>query len=323
MSDTPHAFDELDPFDILRREAGDASPTSEQEAGEYEEFRRSLRQPVPSSHTWRVWVTIGVSAFAALTFGVLWFFPSEVEATVGEIAEAARHAADVDLPEGSFVYVRSSESIVTIRPGVEFGLGRDSVAYVRPHVREVWRSPESGFIRIRITASTPEFFDQESKDAYYEEGLDEDDQIGQTRTEQLTGAFDPRLDTDWATDPALLRAQLVQFLEGGAMVDDHALFDVLLDLLGEADPSPQLRGALLDVAAGLEIGIADAGSEHVVLRSTSGDEVIEAILGRDGELNQVRVITVGGDPDLQIPPGTTLSKVHYEVRQIVNEIPPD
>ena len=60
------------------------------------------------------------------------------EAALIEIAQAARQAQPVDVPDGSFIYAESTGFNLVGREGDEFGLPGGSVAYLIPEFEDFW-----------------------------------------------------------------------------------------------------------------------------------------------------------------------------------------
>ncbi|MEX1133966.1 MAG: hypothetical protein WED83_03875 [Acidimicrobiia bacterium] len=202
-----------------------------------------------------------------------------------------------------------------IRPGIEFGLEKEYVAYLLPTVREVWRAPEQRFIQIRTDTDTPEFFDPVIEAAYYANSLDEADHVGQILTEQLTDVVDDLVETVWPTDAEQLKAAMETYLSTGDTGPTEArMFHLATAILRESNPSPALRAAALEVLAGLDLELVEEDAETFTVALTYSDPnpTRDSItLSRQGELLGEKSVLFEGDPEIGIPPGMTISRVEY------------
>jgi hypothetical protein len=253
------------------------------------------------------------------------FRPTPAEAALAEVAEAARAATPIDIPEGSFIYTRSERVDLAIRPGVEFGLDDEFVAYLLPSTREVWRQPESEFIQIDNTNHTPTFFNPDAEAAYYRLGLDTTDHLNEVQAEQLTGVTDPILDVDWPTEPDALYEALRDYAAQGG--DDRPeavqVFDLATDLLREADRTPDLRAAVVDVLARLPVDLVERTGSAITISITyttptpTRDTIT---LNSDGQLLAETSTLLAGDPELSIPADTTILQADYQKTAITDEL---
>ena len=71
---------------------------------------------------------------------------SPAQAALVEIAQAARQATPIEVPPGSYISTTSEQTDLAIRPGGEFGLEQESVAYLLPTTRQIWRQPAQQFV---------------------------------------------------------------------------------------------------------------------------------------------------------------------------------
>lgn len=317
-----------DPLELIRREAVPAEPSEEdvhrvrqrlQAAILRDEERR--RRPV------RGWLLPSVVAAVLILIvgGLAVLGPSPAEAALGEVAEAAREATPLEIPQGSFIYTRSERVDLAIRPGVEFGLDHEFVAYLLPSTREVWRQPETDFIQIRTTNQNPTFFDPAAEDAYYRLGLDATDRLGETQTEQLTDAVDPLLEVDWPTQPAALHEALREYAAQGG--DDRPepvqVFDLATDLLREANPVPELRAAIVEVLARLPVELGERSSQTTTIgiTYTTPTPTRDTItLSPEGTLLAEFSTLLEDDPDLDIPADTTILDVDYQESRVTDDL---
>lgn len=311
-----------DPFDALRRAGGRPTPTPEEEARALarlqaaigDEQRRLVRRRVR-----RRWViSVGVATVAVMVAVGTLVQPRPARAVLMELAQAARVATPLDIPAGSFFYVRSERVDLAGRPGAEFGLDRAEVGFLLPTIREVWRNPAVRFIQIRTTVGTPQFFDQEAEDAYYALGLDQTDRIGETYLQQLTDAADVYVETDWPTDPE----QLGQVIEAAVSTSDDQipiearLLGFAANLLRETNPSPQLRAAVLEVLADLPLELTDRRRDgSITIAVTYRNPLLtqdSITLSGDGQLLAEATTLHEPNRTLKIPEGTRISTANYQ-----------
>lgn len=308
-----------DPFELIRREAEPAEPSEEEVYRARQRLQAAIlseqekgRRPV------RRWL---IPVFAALMLlvigGVALLRPSPAEAALAEVAQAARGVSPIDVPQGLFVYTRSERVDLAIRPGVEFGLDQEFVAYLLHSTREVWRQPETEFIQIHTTNHTPAFFSPDVEDAYYRLGLDATDRLGETQTEQLTGVIDPLLEVDWPTEPDALHETLRDYAARGGdeRPEEVQVFDLATDLLREADPTPELRAAVLEVLGQLPIELVERTSRTITIGITyitpaSTRDTIT--LSPEAQLLAETSTLLEGDHELDISAGTIILKVEYQ-----------
>jgi hypothetical protein len=320
--------DTPDPFELIRREAVPSEPSDEDyrrarqrlEAAILQENRRRERQ-VPR------WIVPAIASLLLVLVvgGVSLFRPSQAEAALAEIAEAARQAKHSDIPEGSFIYSRSERLDLAIRPGIEFGLDEEFVGYLIPSSREVWRQPDNEFIQIRAINHTPIFLDPDLEDLYYQLDLDKTDQLGETQLEKLTGVADPLLEEDWPTQPNALHEALREHVSqsGDERPEAAQIFDLATDLLREANPSPELRAALVEVLAALPVELIEQTGETITIAITytSPTHTRDSItLDHDGVLLAEESTLLEDDPQLGIPADTTILKVIYQETHVTDDL---
>ncbi|HLF61914.1 MAG TPA: hypothetical protein VI980_12135 [Acidimicrobiia bacterium] len=310
--------DSRDPFEFLRREAGEPRPSPGDQRSALRHLQESMaKEPRPRwlSRYRRLVVAVTALLIVVMLLVVPTFFSNPAQAALGEIATAARAAAPRDIPEGGFLYTRSERVDLRIRPGTEFGLEQESVAYLLPTVREVWRSPEQRFIQTRTYTGAPEFFDPATETAYYEHSLNEADHVGQIQTEQSTDVADDLVETVWPTDPEQLKIAMETYLTTGDTGPTEArMFHLATAILRESNPSPALRAAVVEVLAGLDLELVDEDKNAITLAVTHADPspTRDSItLSRQGELLAEETILLDGDPGAGIPAGGTFSEVEY------------
>lgn len=308
-----------DPLDRLRDRSVDAAPTPAEEerawvrlqqAVEREERvgqrRRLVRRRVAPALLVLAVVVVGWVSLAR---------PDAARAALLQAAQAARLASPLEIPTGSFIYVRSERMDLAIRPGSDLAIDEDFVAYLLPAVREIWRNPQERFIQIRTTVGTPRFFDPRVEAAYSRAQIASDDRIGETVTQQLTNVENELLETNWPTDAGSLRSVMEQAVSAS---DDGRptrvrILDLAADLLRETNPSPALRAAILEVLAQLRFELDELGPSLVVA-ATYRDPLLYRLtmtLSRRGQLLAESVTLLETDQELGVPSGTVISEATF------------
>jgi hypothetical protein len=89
------------------------------------EMTRSKRRSRAAG--WRLPAIAATVAVALGLFAVLQ--PDPARAALLEVARAARLATPIDIPSGSYVYSRSENVHLVVRPGSDMNLNSESVAY--------------------------------------------------------------------------------------------------------------------------------------------------------------------------------------------------
>ncbi|MGA7097861.1 MAG: hypothetical protein WB245_09870 [Acidimicrobiia bacterium] len=258
-------------------------------------------------------ITISVAGFVL-------FRPSAAEATLSDIAQAARRAAPGEIPAGSFGYTRSEHVDLITRPGTDFDMEEDNVAYLLSSTREVWRSPAERYFQLRTTAHTAEFFDPTAETAYYRAHVNEADGLGTIRIEEFTDVTDDLIETSWPTESDELQ-QAMEDYAGSASTFD--LVSLGAEILGETNPSPALRGAIVEVFTMLPDLAVDKDEDSVVVSAVDDpvSERVSVTLSGQGDLLAVRVVTIAGYPSMGIPAGTLISQTEYVGRKVVADLP--
>lgn len=323
-----------DPLDALRPSDGQPSPSPGEEerawarlshamAAEQAHKQKRMGRPrrlVP------VAAALAVTALVAVTVAVR---PTPAQASLTEIAHAARLADPLIVPQGSFIYARSERIDLAIRPGIELGLNEEHVAYLQPVSREVWRQPETRFYQISTTLGQPQFFDPAIEAAYLAAGLDRTDHIGETVTRRLNDVADPLIETDWPTQDDRLRQAMQTYAQQGG--DERPLeaqlLDLAADLLRESNPSPELRSAILQVLAQLPLDLQHRGSDQTITVAITYRGPLltrdTVTLSPDGHLLAQTTTLLEADSDLRIPPNTMISSATYQLPRIVTNLTDD
>lgn len=318
--------EELDIFDWLKQHAQQLKPTPE----EIERSQRRLETAISAEkaatsrrETPRRLVT-WVAAAAVVTVTVVAVVPflarDQAEAALIELAQAARQATPLDIPEGSFIYAESSGFNLVGREAEEFGLEGGSVSYLLPRTRRVWKSPENDFVMLEVTYEQPAFFDPVAEAAYYGMGLDETDQVGQTTREQFTGVIDPVDEINWPTNNDDLLKAMISYLDAEPSASAE-LVNLAVNLLRERSPSPQLRAAILEVLADLPVELVREDRETITIGIIDAGRNQTFTLSRSGQLLAETATLIDGDPQAGIPPGTVTTRIEYQPTEVVEDLP--
>jgi len=92
-----------DPFEVLRRLAGDPVPTDADRQRALARLEHAIRTETPRSRfRWLTPIAAAVALFVVMVGVMLVTRPTAVEAALGEIATAARLATPQEIPTGSF-----------------------------------------------------------------------------------------------------------------------------------------------------------------------------------------------------------------------------
>lgn len=315
-----------DPFENLRGQSDRPQPSSADREQAESRLRRAIdaeklarppRRRIPG------WIAVPVGVGLALSLAFL-LRPPTARAVLMETAQAARTASVLAVGTDEYVYTRAVTTDLQIRPGSDFDLDRPTVAYLLRGTREVWRSPADRFVQIRTLIAAPTFFDPSTEAAYRAAGLDRIDGIGQPRTQQFTEASDELIETNWPTDPDDLHEAMEKALAsaGNERPPEAQFLDLASDILREANPSSELRAALIEVLAGFDYDIVEtAGS--IVLSVEYRERLAtraELEITRQGQLRREEVVLLEPDRELGLPAHTIVSSARYSLPIIVGSL---
>ena len=315
-----------DPFDWLRRHAQSPTPSPEDVVKARTRLERAIAAELEAAalkektRHFAIWgVAAAVLAVVLVALPVMTRDPAQ--AALIEIARAAREATPLDVPSGDFILNESERLDLAVRPGADVGLSNEFIAYQLPTTRKVWRNPQQGFFQVQTTVEDPIFFDPIVESAYYSAGINEADQVGETIVEQYTDVTDPLIETNWPTKADDLLEEMEAFLGNGQPSTPAEILDLATDLLRETNPTPQLRGAVLEVIAQLPLDFERQGSQSITISVIEGGRQTTVTLSRTGELITETVVVLNGDPELGIPPGTVVEKVQHQPTRLVDDLP--
>lgn len=262
MTEHDHPVD-----DALRQIAGDPTPSEDDRRIGADRLARAIadeQRPRPwlsrrSTFGWAFALVIVLTGVFVMIEAIS---PTPTEAAIEEIAEAAEQAHPMTIPAQEFVYMRSEVIALMIVPrealeGVEYQ--KEFLVYLLPRIRETWFGSE-GTVQIRTTSQTPIFFTDRDEAVYYQAGLDQQDDIGETATLITTDQPTAR---DWPRDSAELDGAIQE-----AAATDRGLpqtveyLDVALDILREPLAPPELRSTTLRLIGQLpDLQIADTNPD--------------------------------------------------------------
>lgn len=318
--------DERDIFDWLRQHARPLKPTPEETERAHRRLQAAIAAEKASTHRrqTRRRMATWVAGAAAVTVAVVATLPflarDQAEAALIEIAEVAREATPVDIPEGSFIYAKSTGFNLVGREANEFGLDGGSVSYLLPRTRKVWKSPDSDFVMLEVKYDRPTFFDPDVEAAYYRMGLDENDQVGQTVREQFTGVIDPVDEIIWPDNRDDLLTAMHTYI-GTETPTTPELVNLAVNLLRERNPSPELRAAILEVLAGLPVELVREDGETITIGIIDADRNQTFTFTRSGQLQAETATLIDGDPRAGIPPETVIAHIEYRPTEVVDSLP--
>jgi hypothetical protein len=312
-----------DPFEVLRRMAGDPVPTDADRLRAWTRLENAIDAEGRSQRRrWLVPVAAAAVVAIAVAAVVVVSRPNPVEAALGEIAAAARLATPEEIPEGSFLYTRTEGvGLGGTAQGDLLGVS-GPVYYFTPAERQSWRHGD--FVQAVTTIGTPTFLDPEVEAAYYAHGWDKRDHVGETITRQFTGVTNDITDRDWPTDPRQLREALDEAArEGGLSWPlEYEVFGLATDLLRENDPGSDVRAALMEVFAGLPLTLVDQTSDGSITLAATFDvpnaQRFMVTLNAQGYLvaeTQTYLEEAWG-----IPAGTRVSDAIYSVPTVVDDL---
>lgn len=323
--------DNQDPLDIFRPQEEPPLPSPEEEEQAWQRLQHAIaaerhsKRSLSSQRRWLLPASAAiVAAVVALSLAVS---PNPAQAFLSEIAQAARTASPLEIPEGSFIYSESESTDLVLRPGVELGIETEFVAYLQPLARQVWRQTLTNFYQIETTLGQPQFFDPTIEAAYNSLGLHRTDRIGEAVTRRLTEVVDPLVETAWPIQPSQLRQAMEAYaLKGGDERPTEAqLLDLAADILQETNPAPELRSAILQVLAQLPLEFYGRGTQGAVTIGVTYPAPLQTrdtvTLSRRGELLARTTTLLQADNRLGVPAGTVVSQARFEPPRITTNLP--
>lgn len=309
--------------DALRRMVGTPVPTDEDRQLAWSRLAEAIdaeqQEKLRARRPWRrtAWAAAFVVVLVGFFVGFQAIAPSPTEAAMEEIASVAEAADPLRVPPQQFLYTRSQSTAISVVPAEaleDVAFDKEFLVYLLPVVRETWFG-EEGVVQIRTTNLEPVFFSQRDEDAYYNAGLDEGDNIGETTSQTVTQPDD--LD-QWPTDLAALD----NAISNSARTDRDLpatveYLDVALDLLSEVFAPPQLRAATLRLIGQLPDlavrGESEDGTVTLSIEYTS-DGIATAFaftVDPSGYLLKEETVLLEGDLRHGIPGQTAIAEIDY------------
>lgn len=317
-------------FEEFSRITGFPTPTAEERELARERLRMAMADP--RSNTVRrqrrlVPVAAAISAVAVVVALSMFGNRSDVNASLLRLVDAAERVEQVTLAPGQATHVIESTTYLMVIAGDELGIKTEVIAYLLPATRELWILPDRTVI-LHTTVGRPLFFDELVEDAYYEAEYDAVDKVGTTIEDAYTGVADIVREHDWPTNPGELKADILdQVRQGGSALPEEALiFQRVARIYRTHETTPQLRGALLEVLASLDVTVLNDPDSGTVSASISypdmGGTLSDLLtFDTDGLLIAEQTTADTGIPGLGIPPGTVIASATYTVPETVDWSP--
>ncbi len=277
-------------------------------------YRRRINADVAPGRR-RLVVPAAVAVVALVTaIGIVGLQPSPVQASLTEIAQAARTIDIVNLSDGDF-YFTESTSTFTQTINLEDGT---QITYTIDQLRRVWISPTGREAVIQTTRTNPNFQTDDDQALYFQLGLDTADALDTTQTTAVENSSHDAFEQDWPTDSAgLLRA----VRELPSVNTDTQAAAQLLNLITESPSPPELRAATIEALSRLDLDLIERAADTIRLRTKPSDldnQILEFILDNQGQLRHRTVI----NHDPAVPdPDVVVFAVDYTPTRIV-EGPP-
>ena len=246
------------------------------------------------------------------------------EALLGELAEATRSISPQELPEGSYVYVARDE-LVSADNAAQIDGEWIPIQYLLPIRTETWTQGDTQ--QLETTVGDPVFFDAETEQFYYENGLDAADQVGVTRLDAITGIDNLPVLDEWSTSPDVLADQLRMAAEAdpAPLPMDVRIIEAIMELLiPELVASPELRAATIEVLADLDLdqqSIDSGGVAASITYEDPGFGTVTLTVSFDGagHLIGVEKTTLSGSDPAGLPANTTFERMTQTPPTIVAE----
>lgn len=234
---------------------------------------------------------VAMAVMVAFVVGVfVTIRPGEVQASLTEIAYAARTVDVADLEEGQYFY---TESTATQTQAVSFEDGTQ-LAYMIDVHRRIWIDPGGGTI-IETTRSNPRFESEADERTYYQRGLDANDSLGRPQTIAVDQASHPAMERDWPLEPGALADEIRSL---PYVVTDTDAVDALLSLIAESPASSQLRAATVEALGRFDLTVIASDEHGATFRTVPTDEDIQIIqftISSAGDLLERSLYTIGSD----------------------------
>lgn len=268
------------------------------------------------------WVTAMVAAVVVAAALLLPGSNPPVDASLAQIARAARNLEVEQLPAGSFVY---SHAETTVLGSSQIEGRGEQLFYLLPTMQHLW--VQGATEQRTTTVGTPTFFDAADEAAYYAGGIDVQDGVGETRTDRLGDIQNVPDITRWSDDTAKLRDQIATELakEPEPVLDDDIRLILLVEELmhPRLNAPPNLRAALIEIVGSMDVDTTELADGWVLVRLEYDDPALGAVaqeLEFDGAgyLRARRSIALEPGSIWPIPPGTTIAQSTWSRPYVVD-----
>ena len=221
--------------------------------------------------------------------------PPTAAASLRALASRARDQERTTIPAGSYLYSRLSQRAL----GSGSGLAAPHWSFIVRSIRRSWMAAD-GSGRFVTTYDVPEFLSDEDEAAWRDAGSTPLVADG-PQVEHFEPGMFPTLDLSrLSSEPEALTQQLASGQVGDAPTGGAETLDLIAGLLSEQTASPQVRGALFEVAASIP-GVEAVGE-------------IDDPAGRSGV--GVRLASAEGATTLIFHPATSMLLAQVDERPI-------
>jgi hypothetical protein len=309
-----------DPIDeVLRRLVAAPEPAEADRARADAALNRVIADAARSRRRTRRWVSVAAAVAVVVLVGAAVVAiqvarPTAAQATLAAIARVVQISDPLTIPDTEYAYGRT-ESVALSVASPDALPGRDTpLAYLLPQTRETWIG-DQGAIHLRTTTDPPRFFNPRDEADYYAAGMDRVDGVGDTIDETVVGPSILEA-TDWPTDPEkLLETIETMFPPERGFTRDAEVIDIALDLIREPRTDPDLRAAVLQVIADLDLDLLETypdGSATFSLTYRSPLLTRHSFtLTDNGYLVNETTTLLEPDSDLGVPADTETSRTTY------------
>jgi hypothetical protein len=248
---------------------------------------------------------------------------SAAGAVLTDLVQVVEMADPLVIPDDVFAYTMVEAEVLAevAEDSLGIDIGHDTLFYILPYTLERWTG-DQGTVQVQKKVHQPRFFSAEDEAAYDAAGFAAADQVGETV--DITQLETNRaLDEEWSTDPDQLEADI----RARVGDDDIALLEECLMLLREPLLPLDLRSAVLEVVAGLDLELVEKGEGGGGTFSIAyeldevGRRQLTFTLDADGYLIFEEVVVVDGYPDDGVPPGTAELSQTHRVPVLVDGLP--
>jgi hypothetical protein len=315
------------PVDVALRAV---TTTLESRSDDFEFARDRLMEAIAAASEPRTrtmarvpWAVATALIVAFTVFVVQTTSTSPAGAVISDLVQVVETSDHLVIPDDLFALtVTEGESIAIVGPdtlgGVE--IEHDFLFYILPATIERWTG-DQGTVRSQKTVRPPRFFSAADEAAYSAAGLNERDRVGEavihTQPENNRA-----LDEEWPTNPGELESTIRSRVGN----DEFDVLNECLVLLREPLLPLELRAAVLEVVAGLDLELVEKGDDGGGTFSfdyelEDGPRALTFRLDGAGYLVFEDTVLVEGYPDQGVPPGTSEHRVTYTLPVIVDSLP--